>query len=75
LTEHFFTCISAKPKQQEEIEELKDFAASRGFDSKLQPWDVDYYRRKHRMSLYKYKYLIVCKELRLPGDHILILLN
>ncbi|ODM94287.1 putative cytosolic oligopeptidase A [Orchesella cincta] len=42
----------AKPKQEEEMENLLSFAASRGFDSELKPWDIAFWRRKQRDSLF-----------------------
>jgi Zn-dependent oligopeptidase len=43
---------TAKPKQAEEFEELKTYAASKGFEGLLHPWDVDYWRRRQRVELF-----------------------
>jgi Zn-dependent oligopeptidase len=43
----------ALPAQQKEIDSLQEFAKSRGFDDQLEQWDVAYWRRKQRASLFK----------------------
>nr|CAG4638310.1 EOG090X02LQ [Cyclestheria hislopi] len=45
----------ARSVQEKEIASLQEFAQSRGFDGKLEMWDVPYWRRKHRTDLYKYE--------------------
>lgn len=44
----------ALPAQQYELESLTEFASERGFDGNLNLWDVPYWKRKQRKSLYNY---------------------
>ncbi|KAK8742202.1 hypothetical protein OTU49_002174 [Cherax quadricarinatus] len=62
--------LSAKAKnaQKKEIDSLQEFAESRGFDSKLEAWDVDYWRRKQKCHLYKFDNLHL--EEYFPFDHV-----
>ncbi|XP_018577312.1 probable cytosolic oligopeptidase A [Anoplophora glabripennis] len=47
---------SARPAQEEELKNLHQFASERGFkSSKLELWDVPYWRRKQLKSLYDYE--------------------
>lgn len=48
-----FLLESAFPAQQREIEELKAFARERAFDDKIDEWDVPYWQRKQRRTVYK----------------------
>ncbi|XP_049874175.1 uncharacterized protein LOC126372450 [Pectinophora gossypiella] len=45
---------SARPMQDVEIDVLQEFAAERGFDTKLEHWDVPYWQRKQKWSLYNF---------------------
>ncbi|KAF7282722.1 hypothetical protein GWI33_002115 [Rhynchophorus ferrugineus] len=46
---------SAKPAQDEELQLLLEYANERGFKTDcLELWDVPYWRRKQRLSLYNY---------------------
>lgn len=46
----------AKPAQDEELEVLLEYANERGFKTdRLELWDIPYWRRKHRISLYNYE--------------------
>lgn len=45
--------VRSKPKMEKDLEELQAFASGRGFDGTLEIWDVPYWRRKHRQSLYR----------------------
>jgi peptidyl-dipeptidase Dcp len=38
--------VAAKPFAQDEINKLKRFAANKGFDEELMPWDFSYYSEK-----------------------------
>lgn len=45
----------ARPAQEKELEDLLQFASERGFEgSRIQLWDLPYWRRKQKMSLFKY---------------------
>lgn len=45
----------AKPAQEKEIEKLYEFALERGFEgSSIQLWDVPYWKRKQKKSMYNY---------------------
>ncbi|XP_028174623.1 probable cytosolic oligopeptidase A [Ostrinia furnacalis] len=44
----------AKPMQEVEIELLQRFAKERGFDSKLAHWDIPYWQRKQKWSMYNF---------------------
>lgn len=44
----------ARPMQDIELEVLQDFAQERGFDTKLEHWDVPYWQRKQKWSLYNF---------------------
>ena len=37
---------------EKEIGELREFAASEGFDANLDIWDIPYWRRKQGQNLY-----------------------
>lgn len=43
---------SAKPMQEVEIDLLQTYANERGFDDKLEQWDIAYWQRKQKWSLY-----------------------
>lgn len=46
----------AKPAQDTEIKDLFEFAKKSGFEgSQIELWDVPYWRRKQRITLYDYK--------------------
>lgn len=42
-----------KPKAEEEVRVLQDFANSEGFHTQLEMWDLPYWRRRHRQHLFK----------------------
>ncbi|XP_023940907.2 uncharacterized protein LOC112047866 [Bicyclus anynana] len=44
----------ARPMQDIELEVLQDYANERGFDSKLEHWDIPYWQRKQKWSLYSF---------------------
>lgn len=44
----------AFPAQQYELQNLHDFAAERGFDGSLNHWDIAYWKRKQRKTLYNF---------------------
>ncbi|CAH0730023.1 unnamed protein product, partial [Brenthis ino] len=44
----------ARPIQDLEIDSLQNFAADRGFDKKLELWDIPYWQRKEKWSLYNF---------------------
>lgn len=52
--------------QTKELESLDEFAAERGFEGQLQPWDVPYWRRKQRASLFQYEEGEIREFLPLP---------
>ncbi|GBP08758.1 Probable cytosolic oligopeptidase A [Eumeta japonica] len=43
---------SARPMQERELEDLKNFAKDRGFDDELDYCDIPYWQRKQKWSLY-----------------------
>lgn len=45
---------TARPMQDVELDSLQSFAKDRGFDSKLEHWDVPYWQRKQKWSLYNF---------------------
>ncbi|XP_053606651.1 uncharacterized protein LOC128673075 [Plodia interpunctella] len=45
---------TAYPMQEVEIEMLQRFANERGFDVKLEHWDIPYWQRKQKWSLYNF---------------------
>ncbi|XP_032520430.2 uncharacterized protein LOC116772371 [Danaus plexippus] len=45
---------NARPMQDVELEMLEHFAKERGFDNKLQLWDIPYWQRKQKWSLYNF---------------------
>ncbi|XP_026761172.2 uncharacterized protein LOC113520107 [Galleria mellonella] len=45
---------TALPMQEVEIELLQRFAHERGFDVKLEHWDIPYWQRKQKWSLYNF---------------------
>ncbi|XP_050665635.1 uncharacterized protein LOC126965901 [Leptidea sinapis] len=45
---------SARPIQDVEMESLQKYATDRGFDKKLEPFDIPYWQRKQIWSLYNY---------------------
>lgn len=57
---------TAKPAQEQELEDLTKFAHDRGFDGQLLWWDVDYWSKKHRRTVYNYKDEILCQYFPLP---------
>ncbi|CAL8109986.1 unnamed protein product [Orchesella dallaii] len=57
---------SAKPKQEEELGSLLTFAESRGFDSELKPWDIAFWRRKQRDSLFSTDQFSISEYFPLP---------
>ncbi|KAL1128969.1 hypothetical protein AAG570_013503 [Ranatra chinensis] len=54
--EQFLTFLlnKAKPAQERELTELQRFAEERGFDNKIQLWDIPYWQRKQRKSVYNW---------------------
>ncbi|CAH0398901.1 unnamed protein product [Chilo suppressalis] len=46
---------NAKPMQEVEIELLQRFAKERGFDSKLEYWDIPYWQRKQKWTSYNFE--------------------
>lgn len=44
----------AKPMQEVEVEQLQRFAKECGFDEKLEQWDIPYWQRKHKWSIYNF---------------------
>ena len=46
--------FSARPSQDREVNELQEFAVSRGFDGAIQLWDLPYWKRKQCTSLFGY---------------------
>ncbi|XP_063976815.1 uncharacterized protein LOC135162371 [Diachasmimorpha longicaudata] len=57
---------TARPAQEKELEELTKFAQERGFENNLLWWDVDYWIRKHRRTVYNYKDEELCQYFPLP---------
>lgn len=51
----FLFFFSAWPAQLQELDNLKNFAFERGFDDELQLWDIPYWSRKQRRTLYNFK--------------------
>ncbi|XP_063363603.1 uncharacterized protein LOC134652360 [Cydia amplana] len=45
----------ARPAQDAELDELQKFAQERGFDFKLEHWDIPYWQRKQKRTLYKFE--------------------
>ncbi|KAI5637484.1 peptidase family m3 domain-containing protein [Phthorimaea operculella] len=45
---------SAKPMQDAEIEVLQDYAMERGFEGNLEHWDIPYWQRKQKFTLYNF---------------------
>jgi len=43
------------PLHVKEIEDLQAFAHTKGFQGNLELWDVDYWRRKQKVALFKYE--------------------
>ncbi|XP_067670873.1 uncharacterized protein [Haliotis asinina] len=60
---------SFKVKAAEEMQELQDFAASEGFDDIIRPWDVSYWRRRHREHIFRLDDSQVSEYF--PLDHVL----
>ncbi|XP_038223482.1 probable cytosolic oligopeptidase A [Zerene cesonia] len=57
--ENVYNCLdvlleSARPMQDIELESLQNFANERGFDKKLEHWDIPYWQRKQKWSLYNF---------------------
>ncbi|XP_047516665.1 probable cytosolic oligopeptidase A [Pieris napi] len=57
--ENVYKCLdklleNARPLQDIELESLQGFAKERGFDGKLEHWDIPYWQRKQKWSLYNY---------------------
>lgn len=46
--------IKARASQTDEIASLQEFAESQGFDLKLEAWDVPYWRRKQKRTLFNF---------------------
>lgn len=44
----------SKPQGQQEIQELREFAAQQGLESDLQPWDIAFYSQKLRKAKFDY---------------------
>lgn len=44
----------ARPMQDIELDLLQDYAKDRGFDNKLELWDIPYWQRKQKWSLYNF---------------------
>ncbi|XP_014215125.1 probable cytosolic oligopeptidase A [Copidosoma floridanum] len=57
---------SAYPCQVEELDSLAEFAAERGFDQKLEHWDISYWARKQKRALYNYDEEVLKKYFPLP---------
>lgn len=45
---------NARPVQEQELELLQSFAKERGFDYKLEHWDMAYWQRKQKWTLYNF---------------------
>lgn len=45
---------SVKPAAEREVRALEQFCGERGFKDRLELWDVPYWRRKQRQTLYRY---------------------
>ncbi|KAJ0178094.1 hypothetical protein K1T71_005917 [Dendrolimus kikuchii] len=45
---------SARSMQEVEVELLQRYAKERGFDEKLEQWDIPYWQRKQKWSLYNF---------------------
>ncbi|CAG4946585.1 unnamed protein product [Parnassius apollo] len=45
---------SARPMQDVELDVLQNYANERGFDKKLEHWDIPYWQRKQKWSLYNF---------------------
>ncbi|XP_034831381.1 uncharacterized protein [Maniola hyperantus] len=45
---------TARPMQDVELDTLQSYASERGFDSKLEHWDIPYWQRKQKWSLYNF---------------------
>lgn len=56
----------ALPAQHYELESLQDFAAERGFDGNLNLWDIPYWKRKQKKSLYNYNEELLREYFPLP---------
>lgn len=57
----------AKPAQQKELDSLYKFALERGFEgSRIELWDLPFWRRKQRKSLYDYDEKLLMKYFPLP---------
>ncbi|OXU26067.1 hypothetical protein TSAR_002648 [Trichomalopsis sarcophagae] len=57
---------AAFPHQIREIDELTDFARERGFEGLLKQWDVPYWARKQKRTLYNYDEEILKEYFPLP---------
>lgn len=44
----------ARPMQDVELDSLQNFAQERGFDKNLQLWDIPYWQRKQKWTLYNF---------------------
>jgi len=49
----FFFFFEALPVQKQEIASLTEFAKERDFNDILKVWDIAYWGRKQRHSMYK----------------------
>jgi len=45
-----------KPRAEEEVTRLQEFARSEGFTDKLQMWDLPYWRRRQKQHMFKYSW-------------------
>ncbi|XP_015601630.1 probable cytosolic oligopeptidase A [Cephus cinctus] len=57
---------TARPSQEEELNNLTKFAKERGFDGTLQHWDVPYWARKQRRTVYNYNEEVLKEYFSLP---------
>lgn len=46
--------VKSKAQGQKELEALQEFANAKGFEGKLEPWDVSYYAEKLRQERFSY---------------------
>lgn len=56
----------AKLAQEKELTDLRKFAVERGFEGELQVWDIPYWKRKQKKTIYNYNEEILKEYFPLP---------
>ncbi|XP_037798233.1 oligopeptidase A-like [Penaeus monodon] len=60
----------ARKAQDKEIASLQEFAEDRGFEGKLEAWDVPYWRRKHKRHVFNFDEAQLQEYF--PFEHVLV---